>query len=367
MSPLAAWFHELDKANVAIRLDRGQLEMRPPPSLLAGGSKEIEMGSLSYGRALSDLVRALETDFAKYRGFDPSGAAIAITHGAIGGLAAVFQSMLRPRDRVLVPLPVWPAIPDLVCTFGGTAIPYPFATPEDAARLVDDLPRHHSAKFLVVNAPSNPAGVILTPETVQRLIWTARELDIVLIWDDAYETFLPQGPEYRSLTAQIDGSSDVVLLTTFSKRFAAPGLRVGAIRCPQRYGERIWDACLLQTGGIGRINQAAAASLLNEGDSFASDIAWRIKARRANAIQAFGSENLWNGGEGGGIYVLYRLPAKIDGWTVARRVLRDGVGVVPGEAFGLPGTIRLTLVCEGDQLALAVDALGNAARPVLAS
>jgi aspartate/methionine/tyrosine aminotransferase len=316
---------------------------------------------------LPELVDAAEDDFARLRGFSPGRAAIVVTHGAIGGLSCVFQRLLNPGDEVLVPTPIWPAIPSLVKSARAVPVPYRFATPEDAQRLPDRLPALSSprTRMLVLNAPSNPSGITFDRETLACVLAVAAASDIQVVFDDAYESLGCEGPDTRLLDASIEGAENVILLCSMSKRFAAPALRVGIVRAPAKMGPELWDECLLQTGGVSRIAQAAAASLLRNAAAFEEEVATIVRSRRAAAVAAIGTERLLSPADGSGLYLICRAPPGCSGWLFAREALARGVGMVPGEVFGIANAVRISLTVD-EQLMTDVGACFARASGMLA-
>jgi aspartate aminotransferase len=353
MSRLAQWFLELDRAAPQIRLDRGQLDLRPPAALLRAGIEEIESGSLAYSREAAGLVEAATEDFWRRRRLRRDLGAVIVTHGIISGLSCVFQRMLRPGDEVLVPLPCWPAIPSLVSAAKGVPRPYAFASQADARTLPDRLDALATGRtrMIVLNVPANPTGVTIEPAGVSELLAAAERRSLTVVWDDAYESFAPAGPDTRLLDASRPGAERSLLLTSFSKRFAAPGLRVGLLRTPTSLAPELWDECLLQTGGVSRIAQACAAQILREGRAFERQVAAVVSERRGILAARIGAERLVDGGSGAGMYVMTRVPPASDGIAFAHALLARGIATVPGELLGLPNSVRMTLAVDAGRLA----------------
>lgn len=348
MAVLADWFLEVDQADPPFRMDRGQPDLRPDGALLKAGAREMDEGSFSYCRLLPQLAHAAQADFLRTRGFASSSTAIVVTAGIVGGLSCIFRSLLRPGDRVLVPCPIWPGIPEIIRRSGGIATPYPFRDSEDAKRLLKSLPQLCTARtrMIVMNSPSNPSGVLLPEETISALLQCTRELELLVVWDDAYESLVPGMTTPRMLNASVTHADEVLLLCSMSKRFGAPALRVGIIRTPTKYETRLWDEVLLQCGGISRICQAAAADLLRHGASFELKLQKAIAARRCRAIDLFGPDRIINSNETAGLYLVMCVPEGTDGWMFSRAALAQGVGIVPGECFGSPSTVRVSLTVD---------------------
>ena len=104
---------------------------------------------------------------------------------------------------------------------------------------IDEVERAITPKTraLYINSPNNPAGGILTRADLERLAAIARERNLWVFSDEAYEDVVFEG-EHVSI-ASLPGMYDrTIPLYTFSKTYAITGVRVGyfAIKDPVMRG-----------------------------------------------------------------------------------------------------------------------------------
>ncbi len=354
---MRAWLSRIDRADPSIRLDRGQLDLCPPVSLLFSAVRELGARAYLYSQDSSKLKDALSADLLRTRGVRASPEQLVVTHGAIGAIAATFQALCRAGDRVLLPRPVWPAIVDLVRLANADPVFYPCRN----ARDLDDLPAWiartatEDTRVLLVNFPHNPTGLWATLAQARAIIEAARRQRLTIVSDEAYQGLAPGGCLGGLVSAEVEGADDVVLVLSMSKRFAAPGLRVGFVRAPERCATAIDLVSHLHEGGVGELSRHVAAQLLDRAEAFTIPIQMEVERRRQVAEATLGAAGLRVARRRGGIYTLCDVPDGGSGWRVARIALRNGVGLVPGEVFGCPNTFRISLSVPSDELRAALD------------
>jgi len=361
MAVMETWFTEIDLQRPAIRMDRGQLDLRPPPSLLVDAVQELGREVFSYPAYSPRMVDALAGDLLRSRGLPPAPRRMIVTHGASGAIAASMRALCRPGDRVLVPAPVWPAVLDLVRLAGAVPDPYPCLTGQDLDGLAEwiDGGGGAGARVLFLNFPHNPTGLCLTMAQARAVLAAARRNGLVVVSDEAYEGLAPEGRLPCVVSAELPESDDVVLILSMSKRFGAPGLRLGVVRAAEPLAKKIGQVSQFQTGGVSPLSRQVATRLLEAPPDFEEGIRREVARRRevaAGALHEFGVDVP---SPRGGIYVLCDVPGGVSGWAVARRLLAQGVGVVPGEVFGCPGTVRMTLGVPVEELRTGLMRVGE--------
>jgi aspartate/methionine/tyrosine aminotransferase len=152
--------------------------------------------------------------------------------------------------------------------------------PEAARRAIS--PR---TRAILLVTPGNPSGVTVPPATIAEFAAIAAEHDITLIVDETYRNFRGTKEPAHTLFADPAWGENVVSLHSFSKDFAIPGYRVGAlVASPKliREAMKVLDCVQICAPRIGQ--EAALAGLLHA-------TAWReAKAlevsRKLEAFQA---------------------------------------------------------------------------------
>ena len=83
-------------------------------------------------------------------------------------------------------------------------------------------------RVLYLNSPSNPTGGVLTRADLERMAAIAREHDLWVISDEAYEDVVFDG-EHVSIASLPGMYERTIPLYTFSKSYAMTGLRLGYV------------------------------------------------------------------------------------------------------------------------------------------
>lgn len=185
----------------------------------------LAQGPCAYGP--NQGLKELRVTVAAWHGAHPDE--VLITSGSQGALHALFQAFLDPGDQVLVPDPGFPAYTALATLAGATAVPYAL-NPTDRFRLDADafeaaLAAAPRARVAVVNFPCNPTGGGARPTDLARVADACEGRGVLLISDEVYRDlhFGPRPPTLREV------SDHGVVVTSVSKGWGAPGLRVGWI------------------------------------------------------------------------------------------------------------------------------------------
>jgi aspartate/methionine/tyrosine aminotransferase len=311
-------------------------------------------GQLSYGPNAG--IPELREAIAAFHGASESE--VVVTVGSQDALFSLLHAWVDPGDEVLVPDPGFPAYPALTRLCGGTPVPYAL----DAAGrfrlasgpVVAALASRKNVKAVVINHPSNPTGGGASAQTLREIAAACEARDVLLVSDEVYRDlwFGARGPSLR------DVSGSGVLVSSVSKGFGCPGLRVGWIVGPARWIDpaRLVHAYAVTSAAMP--SQRAALAMLRDAPAVLA--ASRAEcARRFDAIAAAFRTHLGLAvpQPDGTFYLWLELPSGVDrSDPVAFAIkLRDeaGVVIIPGTAFGDGGRdwVRISFAAHPDQIA----------------
>lgn len=300
-----------------------------PEVLAAGGS------TCSYGPNIG--IAELREAIAAYEHLPQDQ--IMVSAGSQAALYALFQAWLNPGDRVLVPDPGFLAYPALASLAGAISLPYTLQ-PDGSpcfANLTALIEANSSVRMMIINYPSNPTGKTVSPAVLSAIATFCTKHEIILLSDEVYaELYLAEvSPGLRSVSDQ------GIVLSSISKAWGAPGLRVGWATAS---AELLAPARLIHNymnTAPARPSQQAAAALVQNSETLlpaARDEIRRRWAALSAALQEFcGIEAQ---APGGSFYYWLQLPDSISmselDWCMK---LRDSANVIiiPGSAFGAAG------------------------------
>jgi aspartate/methionine/tyrosine aminotransferase len=156
---------------------------------------------------------------------------VCVTDGASGALALALWSILAAGDEVIMPEIGYPVFGPLAKLIGVDVRYAPMG--EDGIYDFDWLERALTprTRCILVNTPSNPLGAFWSSDQLQRLA----SLGIPVVSDEVYGMLSYSGiaPSMAQVTP------DCMVVGSFSKAFALPGIRVGYLVIPERYVDKV--------------------------------------------------------------------------------------------------------------------------------
>ena len=106
--------------------------------------------------------------------------------------------------------------------------------------------------------PNSPTGTVLPSSIVLRLLRTVRKAKARLIIDEAFVDYCAS----RSVIREINNSYDLLVLRSFTKFFAIPGIRIGYVAGHKALVDPIREA--IPPWSVNHLAQAAAMAALND-------------------------------------------------------------------------------------------------------
>ncbi|HWW72163.1 MAG TPA: aminotransferase class I/II-fold pyridoxal phosphate-dependent enzyme [Duganella sp.] len=316
-----------------------------PATVLEAVSEGLRQPALAYTAVVGDAaVRArLAAKLVKENGIDATPADILVTNGAKQALYQALYVMADPGDRVIIFKPHWPAYVATSRLLG--LDPLLVDLPDViTAELLDCLP---PAKILIINNPHNPTGAVLTPAEIDCIgAWLERTGTRAIV-DESYEKLIFDGA-HVSLASRPDWRElGVVTLFSASQSHAMMGWRAGFAVAPAHLVTAMETLQGPITAAAPMLTQLALAAAF-ESDEPAGMMA-DYRARRDLVLDlTAGLPWLTMHSPASGPYLWADVSAlTMDTNALAERLLAErSVAVMPGEALGAPGHIRLGYISD---------------------
>jgi aspartate/methionine/tyrosine aminotransferase len=306
---------------------------------------------------LPELKEAIAAKTLRDSGYAVTAAQVLVTNGGKQALYNAFATLLDPGDEAILPAPYWTTYPEAIRLAGG--VPVEVMTDETSGyrATVDQLEaaRTPRTKVLVFVSPSNPTGAVYSPAEVKAIGEWALAHGIWVITDEIYEHLVYGDAEFSSMPVLVPGLADTcIIVNGVAKTYAMTGWRVGWLIGPADVIKAATNLQSHATSNVSNVAQAAAIAAVS-GDLAAVDEMKVAFDRRRMLIVAMLNEI--DGVEcptpEGAFYVYPSVKALIGktlrGKTIsssaelANIILDEAeVAVVPGEAFGTPGYLRLS-------------------------
>jgi aspartate aminotransferase len=287
--------------------------------------------------------RSLAAKLRRENGIEAANNEIIVTNGAKQALYEALYVMSDPGDTVLVFKPHWPAYVATAELLG--LRPILAELPDEITPdLLNSLP---PAKIVIVNNPHNPTGKVYTRPELEHLRDWAERIGAKVIVDESYEHLIFEGG-HVSLAALCDWRKvGVVTIFSASQSYAMMGWRVGFALAPAAVVEAMQTFQGPITAAAPHLSQVAASAAFATGAPHAMMADYR--QRRDLALRAF-AEVPWMAMQApaSGPYLWGDVRAlRLDTVGFAEALLEEKkVAVMPGDALGVPGFIRLGYIAD---------------------
>ena len=404
-----------------INLAPGSVHWAPPAELLQRCPSD-EGSNHGYDACHGDagLISSLRSKLERENELNMSNREVMVTPGANHAYATALLAVCDPGDQVVLFAPYYFSHLLAIQLLGLTPVVLPCnaatGAPEvSALQTALSQPGARIRAVTLVN-PSNPSGAVSDPERTSELMRACAEGGAWLVSDEAYEHFVHGG---RDAATAGDGRGEggaphptnfasaggarcepsmadgVISLHTFSKSYGLAGWRVGYLSYPASldsamlkiqdtlpthasiYSQRVARAALEELGEAWV--RAQVATLTPAREQLWRSVAplYEHAAQVARANEAFSPSmeapasapchQLPTMQPAGAFYYMLPLPAGLEEEeAIAILSRRHGLLVLPGSAFGLPGTLRLSYGKIGAEVAeMAASRLADAACDLL--
>ncbi|MHB1862716.1 MAG: aminotransferase class I/II-fold pyridoxal phosphate-dependent enzyme [Gemmatimonadaceae bacterium] len=351
-----------------IDLGPGDADLMPPPAALARLASAAAIPSMNryaFGVGLMDFREAVTTWMAKRFGlqFDPLTEIVPLI-GSKEGISHLAMAYVDPGQTTIVPEPGYNSYAGGTRLAGG--VPYRYALTPRTNFLVDldDVPADvlRRARIVYLNYPNNPTGAIAPRDYLERTVRRCRELDLLLVYDNAYSELAFDGYVPPSIF-EIDGARDVAIeFHSMSKTYNMTGWRCGwAVAKPEIAAVLAKVKTFVDTGGFLAV-QAAAVAAIESYDDFVPRNVAVFKERRDAAVRAFRDAGFTCQTPRATMYLWIPLPEGLPSAQFAERLMEDeGVIVLPGSGFGEGGEgfFRISFITSPERLAEAARRAGR--------
>lgn len=285
------------------------------------------------------LRNALVEKLARKNSIRVNADEVIVTVGASQGLYAAFQSVLDPGDDALVFSPYWTPIGDLVT---GTQA-RPLLVPTITARrngIRKTLEQFSTAKTRAIyyNTPQNPSGLVFTRAEAEEVAAFARERDLIVIADEAYEDLVYEG-EHVSISSLPGMAERTITAFTFSKTYAMTGWRAGYTVAAEPFMTGIRKIILYSTNGVATPVQYAMIQALTTREPEIAARREEYRKRRDLLVGGLNEIGLECEAPAGAFYAFPNVEKIHRSSRTAAQILLDRahIATVPGVVFGAQG------------------------------
>lgn len=359
-----------------INLSVGEPDFNTPDHIKEAAKRAIDENFTFYtpvGGYLS-LRQAIVDDLARNNGVVYDPAQIVVGNGAKQALCNVILATVNPGDEVIIPTPAWVSYVEMVKLAGGTNVLVPASIEQNfkitAQQLRDAItPR---TRMVLICSPSNPTGSVYSREELAELVEVLAEYpDIIVLADEIYQHINYTGA-FTSLGSFEEIAHRTVVINGVSKAYAMTGWRIGFCAAPTPIAKAVTKLQSQYTSGPSSIAQKAAEAAYN-GSQECVEVMRQAFERRRNLVVELASQipGLKVNKPDGAFYlfpeVTYYFGKSFGKWTIkdapdlCMYLLEEAhVATVSGDAFCLPGYIRLSYATSDDNIREAMRRIAEA-------
>ncbi|KAM3100726.1 pyridoxal phosphate-dependent aminotransferase [Phormidesmis sp. 146-12] len=215
----------------------GEPDFDTPEHIKLAAETALKQGKTRYGPAAGEprlreaIAHKLQTD--NHLNYQPEN--IIVTNGGKHSLYNLMMALIEAGDEVIIPAPFWVSYPEMVKLAGGTPVIVPTMAESQYKITPDQLQNAITSqtRLLVLNSPSNPTGIVYTPDEVRAIAQVVVDNDILVVSDEIYEKLLYDGAEHLSIGAASREVFDRTIISSgFAKAYSMTGWRVGYLAAP---------------------------------------------------------------------------------------------------------------------------------------
>lgn len=344
-----------------VNLGQGEPDFPTPEHVIEAAARAMREGATRYTDTdgTPELKAAIVAKFRRENGlaFEPRQVSV----GA-GGKQVIFNALmatLDAGDEVLIPAPHWVSYPEMVAFAHGRPVVLATEERRDFKLTPSTLeaaitPR---TKWLILNAPSNPAGTTYTAEELRALAAVLeRHPHVWVMSDDMYEHILFDARRFVTL-AQVAPQLAGRILTVngVSKTYSMTGWRIGFGAGPVELVRAMATLQSQSTANPSSVGQAAAVAALTGPQELVKSRNAEFERRRDALLPKLAAAGLPCRKPAGAFY-LYPSCARLIGERakndaeVAQHLLEEGVALVHGAPYGASPHLRLSFATSMENL-----------------
>ncbi|NJP48020.1 pyridoxal phosphate-dependent aminotransferase [Actinacidiphila epipremni] len=321
---------------------------------------------------LPELKAAIAAKTLRDSGYEVDASQVLVTNGGKQAIYEAFAALLDPGDEVIVPAPYWTTYPESIQLAGG--VPVEVVADETTGYRVTveqlEAARTERTKVLLFVSPSNPTGAVYSRAETEAIGRWAVEHGLWVLTDEIYEHLVYGDAAFTSLPALVPELRDrCVVVNGVAKTYAMTGWRVGWIVGPKDIVKAATNLQSHATSNVNNVAQAAALTAVSGDLEAVAEMRAAFDRRRQIIVRMLNEIDGVVCPTPEGAFYAYPSVKGLLGKEIrgkrpassvelAALILDEAeVAVVPGEAFGTPGYLRLSYALGDEDLVEGVSRL----------
>jgi aspartate aminotransferase len=321
---------------------------------------------------LPELREAIAAKTKADSGTEITAAQVVVTNGGKQAVYQAFAVLLDPGDEVILPSPYWTTYPEAIALAGGKAVEVFAGSDQNYMVTVEQLEKARTpkTKAMLLCSPSNPTGSVYSKEQIKAIGEWALANEIWIVSDEIYQNVIYDGKKAYSITEVVPAMKDLTIMVNgVAKSYAMTGWRLGWMAGPQ---DAMKAAANLQShlsSNVNNIAQRAAIAALTGPQEEVKAMVEAFDRRRHLAVAELAKINGWLAPMPEGAFYVYSDVRALLGKSWGGKQINTSlelcdyildaaeVALVPGEAFGPSGYVRMSYALGDAQITEGIQRL----------
>jgi aspartate aminotransferase len=321
---------------------------------------------------LPELREAIAKKTLTDSGTEITAAQVVVTNGGKQAVYQAFAVLLDPGDEVILPSPYWTTYPEAIALAGGKTVEVFAGSEQGYLVTVEQLEqaRTPKTKAMLLGSPSNPTGAVYSKEQIKAIGEWALANEIWVVSDEIYQNVIYDGKRAYSITEVVPAMKDLTIMVNgVAKSYAMTGWRLGWMAGPL---DAMKAAANLQShlsSNVNNIAQRAAIAALTGPQDEIKAMVDAFDRRRHLAVAELSKINGWIAPIPEGAFYVYSDVRGLLGKSWGGKVINTSlelcdyildaaeVALVPGEAFGPSGYVRMSYALGDAQITEGIQRL----------
>ncbi len=323
---------------------------------------------------LPELKEAVALKTKRDSGYEVAASQVLITNGGKQALYNAFAALLDPGDEVILPAPYWTTYPESIRLAGG--VPVEVMTDETSGYRATiaqlDAARTPRTKALVFVSPSNPTGAVYSPAEVKAIGEWAVANGVWVVTDEIYEHLVYGDAQFASMPTLVpELANTCIVVNGVAKTYAMTGWRVGWLIGPADIVKGATNLQSHATSNVANVSQVAALAAVTGNLDAVDEMKVAFDRRRTLITGMLDAIPGVNCPLPEGAFYVYPSVKDLIGKNLRGQKIESSaqlsglildeveVAVVPGEAFGTPGYLRLSYATSDNDITEGVTRIAN--------
>ena len=347
-----------------VDLTAGEPDFPTPSNVCEAGINAIKEGFTRYtaNAGMPELRQAIIEKFKRDNNLTYAMNQIIVSAGAKQALTNAVLTIAEKGDEVIVIAPYWVSYYQQVRLANATPIIIDSSktgfkiTPQDLEAHITS-----NTRLIIFNSPSNPTGIVYTPDELAGLAAVLAKHDIWIVSDEIYEKIIFDNFTHKSFAQFPELFEKTIVINGVSKAYSMTGWRIGYAAGPT---EVIKGMGKIQShyAMAPSISQKAAAEALKGDQSNVEKMRQTFEKRRNLLVQKFNDyPDIKYAYPQGAFYLFIDISSafgkKWNGKTIENcldfseyLIESQYLVVVPGTGFGSPNYIRMSFAASDEEL-----------------